>query len=104
MAKISTILIKTLKYNGGTQRIWDDTLKGFGIRVQQNSMSFMICYRNQYGQKKYYTIGKVGVLTADEARRIAREKLAGIVNNADPANERMADKQTMTVACLCDWY
>lgn len=104
MAKISTNLIKTLKYNGGTQRIWDDTLKGFGIRVQQNSMSFIICYRNQYGQKKYYTIGKVGVLTADEARRIAREKLAGIVNNADPANERMADKQTMTVAGLCDWY
>lgn len=104
MAKISTNLIKTLKYTGGTQRIWDDTLKGFGIRIQQNSMSFFIDYRNKYGIKRNYTIGKVGILTADEARRIAREKLASVINNIDPASERIADKQTMTVASLCDWY
>ena len=88
MAKINTNLIKTLQYNGKNYRVWDDTLKGFGISIQQKSMSFILQYRNQYGQQKYYTIGRVGVLAADEARKIAKDKLAGINKKADTASER----------------
>lgn len=104
MAKINTNLIKTLQYNGKNYRVWDDTLKGFGISIQQKSMSFILQYRNQYGQQKYYTIGRVGVLTADEARKIAKDKLAGITKNEDPASERQDDKNTLTINQLCDWY
>ena len=78
--------------------------KGFGISIQQKSMSFILQYRNQYGQQKYYTIGRIGVLTADEARKIAKDKLAGITKNEDPASERQDDKNTLTVNQLCDWY
>ena len=104
MARISINFIKTLKYTSGTVREWDDTLKGFGVRIQPHSMSYFISYRNQYKQKKYYTIGKVGVLTPDEARRIAKEKLAAVIKNEDPAQERRLDKNTMSVSELCDWY
>lgn len=104
MAKIGISLIKTLKYSDKNYRIFDDTLKGFGISVQKTSFSFFIQYRNRYNRQRYYTIGKVGVLTVDEAKRLAREKLAEIIKKEDPADKRISERQTMTVAELCDWY
>ena len=104
MAKINTNFIKTLQYKGKNYRVWDDVLKGFGISIQKDSMSFILQYRNQYGQQKYYTIGRVGILTADEARKIAKDKLAGITKNEDPASERQEDKSALTINQLCDWY
>lgn len=104
MAKINTNFIKTLQYNGKNYRVWDDTLKGFGISIQEKSMSFILQYRNQYKQQRYFTIGRVGVLTADEARKIAKEKLAGITKNEDPASERQENKTALTMNQLCDWY
>jgi len=67
-------------------------------------MSFFIQYRNHYRRQKYYTLGRVGKLTADEARALARTKFADITHEKDPADQRREDKSTMTVAELCDWY
>jgi integrase len=104
MANISINLIKTLEYNGKNARVWDDKLKGFGISIQKDSMSYFIMYRDEFGKQKYYTFGRVGVLAPDEARRDAKLLLAGITRGMDPAAKRNEDKNTMTVGELCDWY
>ncbi len=102
--KITTSTIKNLKYTGQSERVWDSELKGFGIRIQKDCFSFFIKYRNHHNKQCYYSLGRLGVLTADEARKLAKEKLAGICLNKDPAQERADDKKVMTVAELCDWY
>lgn len=102
--KITTTTLKDLTYTGTNLRIWDTEVKGFGVRVQQNSLTFFIKYRNKHNVQKYYSLGRVGILTVDAARRLAKEKLAGICRDEDPAQERADDKNAMTIAQLCDWY
>jgi len=42
MAKLSISLIKDLKPDGKNRVIWDDSVKGFGLRVCKDSLSYVI--------------------------------------------------------------
>ncbi len=84
--------------------VWDESLKGFGLRVQGGSRTFVVMYRNREGRLRKLTIGKVGTLTPDEARELARAKLADAAKGADPAAEKAATRKALTVSELCDWY
>ena len=50
------------------------------------------------------TIGTYGVLTADEARKIAKVHLGAIAQGADPVEAKKAERGAMTVKELCDEY
>jgi hypothetical protein len=49
-------------------------------------------------------LGRVGILTPEEARGMAREKLAAVAKGSDPSTERQLARQAITVSELCDWY
>ena len=84
---------------------WDDTLKGFGLRIQASgAASYIIMYRTHEGRQRKLTIGSAGTITPDEARSEARQRLAEADKGGDPAGERAAARRAMTVAELCDWY
>jgi len=84
---------------------WDETLRGFGLRVQAGgSASYIIMYRTREGRLRKLTIGTVSKLTPDEARKEARQKLANAERGGDPAAERTAARRAMTISDLCDWY
>lgn len=84
---------------------WDDVLKGFGLRVQPGgARSWVIMYRTQEGRLRKLSIGRVGALTPDEARREAKIKLGEVEKGGDPAGEKSAARKAMTVAELCDLY
>ena len=56
---------------------WDDTLKGFGLRIQASgAASYIIMYRTHEGRQRKLTIGSAGTITPDEARSEARQRLA----------------------------
>ena len=84
---------------------WDETLRGFGLRVQgKGSRSYVVMYRTREGRLRKLTIGTPGKLTPDEAREEARQRLADAERGGDPASERATRRRAMPIAELCDWY
>jgi integrase len=85
--------------------VWDDALRGFGMRMMRSgTASYLVQYRTAEGRTRRLRIGKVGTLTPDEAREIARDKLVAVTKGADPSAERHAARAAMTVAEFCDLY
>lgn len=50
------------------------------------------------------TIGRHGVVTTEEARRLALAALGEVVRGEDPAEERFTRRKSMTVRELCEKY
>jgi integrase len=83
----------------------DSDLKGFALRMKPSgAMTYVIQYRNSAGRTRKLALGRVGVLTPDEARRKARIELGKVAAGQDPSAVRTAARGAMTVAALCDEY
>lgn len=84
---------------------WDSDLAGFGIRVYPNGKrKFVLKYRTAGGRQRWLTLGAFGPLTADRARELAKLELAKVIEGQDPAAERQARRDAITMAQLCDKY
>lgn len=98
--------VKSLKANPARDTFeWDEKIPGFGVRVKSSGViSFFIQYRNAHGISRRLTLGKVGVLTPEEAREQAQIKLAEVAKGHDPAGDKSAARNAMTVKELCTLY
>jgi integrase len=84
---------------------WDAEVRGFGVRLKPSgTRTFLIQYRNAERRSRRFVIGQYGILTVELARDLARKKLASVIDGGDPAAERRAAREGMTVAEVCDWY
>jgi integrase len=90
--RITKRLVDGLQPKTGEYTVWDDQLLGFGVRVRATgAMSYVVGYRAGSGRlapKKRLTIGAVGKITPDEARRVAQSHLGAVAHGRDPAEER----------------
>ncbi|MDG2204089.1 MAG: site-specific integrase [Alphaproteobacteria bacterium] len=94
--------------SGSDRFLWDagdGALKGFGVRVKPSGVaSYIIQYRNKEGRTRRLALGRVGVLTPEEARREAADKLKEATKGGDPSAERHHARKAITIAELCDLY
>jgi hypothetical protein len=78
----------------GEQSLWDTELKGFGVRMMPTGVaSSIIKYRTVENRHRKMTLGRVGTLTPDEARQLARENLTEVSMGGDPSAEKKAAAQ-----------
>jgi integrase len=107
MPKITKRVVDALRSDpsGAEVFAWDNELRGFGVRLMPSGVaSYLVQYRTSEGRTRRLVIGKVGTLTPDEARKLARDSLASARKGEDPSAERHAVRKAMTVSELCDRY
>ena len=80
-AKINNSLLKTLLPSEKVYDVRDINLKGFLIRVHPSGSMSYIC---QYKRGRRVNLGKVGVITAAQAREKAIEVLSNINKGIEP--------------------
>ncbi len=103
--KLTKKAIDAIKPDGRDRFVWDDEFRGFGLRVKPTGLkSFLIQFRNRQGRSRRLTVGNYGRLTPDEARREARRLLSDVERGIDPAEQRLEERNAITVADLCGEY
>ena len=102
--KLTKRTVDALKAAATRYEVFDSELAGFLVRVAPDSAkTFYVRYRVGPGasaKRRRLKIGAYGTLTAEEARGLAKERLAEVVRGADPAGSRRKDRQAPTVASL----
>lgn len=84
--------------------VWDSEIPGFGLRVTKGGhKSYILKYR--HGQlQRWYTIGKHGDLTPDEARNEAASLRQIVRAGQDPSAMKVADRQSETLREFAQRY
>jgi integrase len=88
---------------------FDQAVAGFGVRVVPNgTKTFVLEYRPGAGgravAKKRLVLGRLGAMTADQARDAALDALARIRLGNDPQAEKARQRTSLTVSALIDDY
>ena len=105
MPKLTKRVVDTARTARGETFLWDDEVPGFGLRVKASgAKSFLVQYRNVNGRSRRLTLGRYGVLTAEEGRREAKLALANVLKGSDPAETRKLERGALTIEALCREY
>lgn len=111
--KLTDALVKNATLPEGKKEmvIWDTETSNFGLRVREQSMSYIIFYRpagaGRSSTSKRVKIGSPGTIaTASDARRIAKTMLGLVASGGDPAADRaeMKRKEKAKLSDLLDRY
>ena len=89
--------------------LWDSDLPAFGLRVATTgSRSWVVYYRPGEGGRsapvRMMVLGRYPVLSATDARKLAKNALAEARRGNDPALERKRKRREMTVSEAIDFY
>lgn len=104
MAKLTKRTIDAALSGNKDYFLWDGEMPGYGVRVlTSGKKSFLVQYRHG-GQTRRKTFGHVGIMTADEARKEARELLAAAGKGDDPAGIAKLYRASPTLGQVCERF
>ena len=105
MPKLTKRFVDALKPVTTDTLFRDTDLKGFALRAKPSGVrTWVVQYRNKAGRTRKLALGKVGVLTPEQARQQAKDALAEASKGADPSADRHAERADLTVAELVERY
>ena len=78
---------------------WDDRIPGFGVRAYPSGAKVYVVQTRHPGKSRRVTLGRHGVITADQARKKAAETINRIKSGEDPV-----ERGSVTVAELAARY
>lgn len=90
--KLTKTLVESLPLpTKGQQFVWDQELRGFGVRLTPGGKAYVVQAR--IGNKtRRQALGKHGVITTEAARKKAVAALADMNNGIDPSTEKKRKK------------
>ena len=86
--KISKQSVENLSCERKDHFLWDTELPMFGCKITPKGRRVYLLQYRIKGRQRRYTIGTHGILTAKEARHIARNLLHEVVLGHDPADKK----------------
>ncbi len=104
VGKLTKRLVESIAPAEKDSFVWDTEIKGFGVKISPAGKRIYILQTHIAGKLKRLTIGAHGPITCDQARQSASRWLGQIASGQDPAQEKAAAKQTLTVAGLAERY
>jgi integrase len=100
MAKLTKRTVDHTEISDRTKVIWDDELRGFGLRVYPNGRKVFVVKCRVKGRQRFITIGRHGPVTVDQARGKAIAILSEAKNGNDPAADADRARKAPTVRGL----
>ena len=97
MARITKRTVDALKAGERERVVWDDDLKGFGVRVHPTGRKVYIVKTRYRGRPVKVTIGPHGAVTPAEARTRAAEIMSDARAGKDPAGRNRPDAKAPTM-------
>jgi len=98
MQKLTKRTVDAITATGADHFIWDQQLPGFGLRVSpKGQKSFLVQYRYQ-GRTQRMRLGRLGLITADDARKKAKVLLGEAEAGKNPALVASAKRKAPTLA------
>jgi len=94
MAKLTKRVVDAIRPDatGHDVFVWDTgdgSLKGFGVRMKPSgAATYLVQYRTKEGRTRRLALGRVRVLTPDEARALASDILKQVALGGEPSAER----------------
>ena len=82
--RISKRTVDSLSVEGRDAVFWDSELQGFGVRVYPTGSKVYIVQTRSGGKSRRFTLGRHGVIGADEARHLAAHTIARVKQGEDP--------------------
>lgn len=106
MAKLTkTFVDKVQPPPSGYEVHWDDSVKGYGLRVSAQGKRVFIVMGRALGKSIQFTLGPYGVLTEDAARKKAQKVLQGMREGIDPRDSKKHDEaMKVTLAAVLEAY
>jgi len=102
--RLSKRVVDSAKVEAKDYFVWDDEIKGFGLRVFKSGVkSYLIQYRSD-GRTRRLTVGGHGTITADEARKEAKRLLSDVAFGGNPSEEKRMFRDAPLVSDVCERF
>jgi integrase len=95
--RLTEINIRAFAVETGQRTFFDDTLKGFGVRVSQGGTKTYVLMHGK--DRKLITLGRVGIVDLKDARNKARHLLA-----TKQLSTGEAEEPTLTFKAACNTF
>ena len=106
--RLTKRIVDAAKAEAKDTYLWDNSLKGFGLKVTPSGRKvYIVQYRigGRKGRTRRVTLGAHGALTTEEARGLAKKALGQVSTGSDPASENdktRADSLMSVLLCKFD--